>query len=348
MQKITTYAIAVTTAIGTAAILGASPFGKPAGAQTVLNGNAFFPRHHQLMTGVLGPWSEAVEKATNGRVKVKIPPASMAPAPRQWDMVAKGIADVAITANVFQRRRLLLPPIAELPFTTTSGEASSVALWRTQQKFFNAADEYKGMKLLGLINFAGFNIHNSVRPIAKIEDLKGVKFWTPPGPMKAVIGALGGIAVPAPGVKIFEFVSKGTVDGLVLPFGSINTYKIGRYLKYSTVIPGRLGSASFSFFMKREKWDGLAAADRAAIESVSYEKISRSGGKAWDDGEAKGLADIKRYDIQTMTASADFMKSLRAKLAFREQGWLKAAASRGIDARAALEFYTAEGLKLAK
>lgn len=309
--------------------------------------NRFTPTAHPMFSGTTAQFTENVKKASNGAIKVIIPSASMAPAPRQWDMVVKGVADVAITANVFQRKRLVLMQMANLPFVTETGESSSVALWRTYKKFFEPLNEYKGVKLLSLFVHSGSVLQSSANPIRSAADLTNVKIRTSPGMSKAVTSALGATAVTSPGVKIFEYVSKGTVDGLVSTTGSINTYKIGRYLKHQTDIPGKLGNVSFSFFMNGKTWAGLSADEKKAVEAVSYEPLSRTGGRAWDVQDQKGDADIKQYNIQRITADAAFLADMRKRLQFIQDDWIKSAKKQGLaDPKAAIEFYVAEAKKL--
>jgi len=310
--------ITVSTLLTAAAVMLSQFTISQAVAETTLIGNAFFPRHHPFMKGVLDPWSKGVEKVTNGRVTVMIPPASLAPAPRQWDMVSKGIADVAVFANVFQRKRLHLQQIAQIPFLTTTAAATSVALWRTQQKYFNVHNEYKGKKLLANFVHNGYILKNRIRPVTKVADLKGLKIRSSPGAAKAALDVLGATVVTSPGVKIFEYVSKGTVDGLIATYSSIRTYKIGRYIKYITEFERQLSNVSFSFFMNQKKWDGLPANDRKAIETVSYEVLSKGAGIAWDTSQGGGYEDVKTYNIQITKADDAILAELRSKLGFIE------------------------------
>ena len=84
----------------------------PANAETKILLNRFVPAKHPFNTGMFVPWAKDVAKATNGRVKVEFSTASLAPPPKQWNMVSKGIADAAMLANIFERNRLKLPAIA--------------------------------------------------------------------------------------------------------------------------------------------------------------------------------------------------------------------------------------------
>ncbi len=318
-------------------------------AETKLTGNAFFPRHHPFMTGLLGPWSKGVEKASKGRVKVVIPPASLAPPTRQWDMLASRIADVAIFPTSFLRKRLHLQQISKIPFTTTTAEATSVALWRTQQKYFNPFNEFKGMKLLANFVHTGYILLNSKRPITKIADLKGLKIRSAPGGTKVLLAKLGATVVTSPGVKIFEYVSKGTVDGLVATYSSIHTYKIGRYIKYITQFPGQLSNVAFSFLMNQKVWNGLSAQDKRAIDGISYEALSRGAGKTWDDQKGAGFEDVKKYKIKIVKADDALMADVKRAATFIQDQWMTEAKKRGLtDPAAAVAFYRSEAKKLAR
>ena len=321
----------------------------PAAAQTKLVANAAFPRTHPMFIGALGPWIAAVEKATESRVMVEVPSASLAPFRRQWDMVAKGVADVAVNPNAFQRERLHFTQVVTLPFLTTNAEANSVSLWRAQKKFFDAHNEHKGMKLLGMFVHSGYNVQNSVKPITTIADLQGIKVRTGAGASQKIFKAIGGSPVSVPGTKLFEYVSKGTVDGVLATTGSIQTYKIGRYVKYVTYFPGTLGSGSFSLIMRQQSWDAIAPADQAAIDKISYETVSRAGGKAWDDQDKRGVADINQYKIKRNNAPAALVEAIKSKVGFLEEEWIAKAKEKGLaDPRAAMNFYRDEGARLAR
>src|ERR1700679_2403499 len=133
-----------------AALLAALLAQGEARADATLTMNVPMPRTSSFYLGLFQPWQEAVERESNGHVKIEIPAATLAPLGRQWDMVASGVADVAMTPDDFIRQRVKLPFLAEIPFLAPNSVAATLAIWRTQQKFFAPANEYKGMKLLGM------------------------------------------------------------------------------------------------------------------------------------------------------------------------------------------------------
>ncbi|HUB97469.1 MAG TPA: TRAP transporter substrate-binding protein, partial [Stellaceae bacterium] len=317
-------------------------------ADTTLTLNVAMPRASSFFVGLYQPWAQAVEKASQGRIKVVMPAASLAPVARQWDMVTSGIADVAMTPDDFIRQRVKLPFLAEIPFLAPNSVAATVAIWRTQLKFFAPANEYKGVKLLGLWVNGGNTLMTKDRPVKSLDDLKGLKIWVSSPNLKSAIEAFGATPVPSQGSNdMFDFVSGGVVDGTVTGMGSLISFQLARYIKQITTFPGQLGYNVFSFFMNQTVYDRLSPADRAVIDQVSYETISRTAAEGFVEQDHKGDAAAKQYGITINPASPDFMAQLKPRIEFYKTEWFAAAKERGIDAEAAYDYFAATAQEIA-
>ena len=326
-----------------AALAGATLFAAlPAGAETKILFNRFVPPKHPFNTGMFIPWANDVGKATEGRVKVEFTSASLAPPPKQWNMVSKGIADAAMLANIFERNRLKLPSIAQLPFTAEKAESRSVALWRTHQKFLAKANEYKGMMVLGQWTLSGAAIHHTKKPILSLADLKNEKMWVIAGIPNKMFTKLGAVVISVPGVKMFNVVSKGIVNGTVTSNYTMLAFKYMRYTKHITRFPGGINANTFSFLFSEKKWKRLSQKDKDAIWSVSSERIAVNAGRMVDKLDAKARKIAKSKGVEIINASPEFVGAMKAKLAYVTTDWLKAAASRGIDGPAALAYYKSQ------
>ena len=323
-----------------AALLLATARIAPASADATLTMNIVMPRASSFFVGVYKPWADAVERESNGRIKIAMPAATLAPLPRQWEMVTSGVADVALTPNDYIREHVKLPFLAELPFVAPNGVAASVAIWRTQEKYFAQANEYKDVKLLGLWVNGGNTLQTMKRPIAKMEDFEGLKVWVATPNMKEAMSDFG--ATPVVGGtanSMFDFMSSGIVDGAVTGKGSLISFQLARYTKFITFFPGQLGYNVETFFMNKRKYDGLSPEDKAVIDKVSYENLSRMAGQGFVDQD--NLADplIKQNAIQTLVASPELMAQLKPRVAFIKDNWFADATARGIDAQAAYDYF---------
>lgn len=338
MRSIQAKSVLAATAV---AVLG-SLAAVPAQAETKLLFNRFVPVKHPFNTGMFEPWAKDVEAATEGRVKVEFSAANLAPPPKQWNMVSKGIADVAMLANIFERNRLQLPPIAQLPFMGNSSEKRGVAMWRTHEKFLAKANEYKGMHLLGQWSLSGSNLYHTKKPIRSLADLKNEKMWVIAGTPNKMISGLGAVVVSVPGVKMFNVVSKKVVDGTVTSTYTLAAFKLMPYIKHVTLVPDGLYATTFSLLLNEKKWKKLSKADKAAVASVSGERIAANAGRGTDklNDKVQGIASKKGITFET--ASAAFMQEMRTGLAAYEGEWVKKANARGVDGKAALAYFKSQ------
>ena len=122
--------------------LAAMLAGAPASAQTVWRFSNWVPPTHPLTVEVFNVWAKNVETATKGRVKITFVSALGNP-PSHVDLVKDGVADVAMSVNSYTANRFSLSEGVELPFLAPDGMSSCIAYWKTYEKFFTKADEYK-------------------------------------------------------------------------------------------------------------------------------------------------------------------------------------------------------------
>lgn len=328
--------------IGLAAVLAACAFSGVAGAQTKIIFNSFAPPTFVINQGMIDAWAKKVGEVTEGRVVVEIPATSLAPPQQQWEMVTQGVADGTYIFNAFAQKRLLLPQIAHLPFGTPSATAQGIALWRTYKKFFEAANEYEGVVLLGFFGSAAGQLWSmdKDRPINTADDLKGVKTWSLPGDQARALEKLGAVIVSGPAVRSYEIISKGIVNAFGgHSFDSAYSFNIAQFATSVTRVPGGMGSAAFSVFMNKDKWASIPKRDQDLIMSVSGEELAKYG-KVWDARENGALEKMRKEGrVRISEASPAMVEDLRKRWAFLEDEWIANADSRKVDGRAALKHY---------
>jgi len=322
-----------------ASVLGLALFHPaPVMAETKLILNIFTGASHPFAR-INTAWADAATKASDGDLKFRVPVKTLAPAQRQWSVVTSGVADVAATANAFETRRLTLPELATLPFSTTvSGQKSSIALWKTYKKFFESANEYKGVKLLGMFLHPGGDLNMLKSKISKAEDFKNLKIRVSRGMASKGMKAMDAVLVVTPGSKTFEVVSKGIVDGAVLPMSDIFKFKMMPFVKTIYTLPGKFYNTPFSTIMNQQKWDGLSAENKKAINVSTGINIARLA-RLWDDQTVQALPHLKKAGIKIEQINDDVVRAMRKKFASFDADWIALAAKKGIDGKAALTYY---------
>lgn len=328
-------------------LASAALWSSAAAAQTTLLFSSFIQPQHPINTRIFKPWAEDIAKASNGRIKIDMPTTSLAAPPQQMDGVTKGVMDMAYQFHGFLDK-VKLSQVAHLPFVNTTSKGSSIALWRTYEKYFAKADEYKDVQLIGLFVGLPGPIYGMKKPIVSMADVKGTKMYGLPGVAAKILESGGAGVVSAPAVRSHEIISAGTVDAFagyaVMDAGAFNTLQ---YAKAITDVPGALTVPSFAMFVNKKKWASIPQADRDIIMKYSGEALAARFA-VYDELDAKVRADSAAKGVTYSQATPAFMAELKKLAEPLEQAWLADAAKLGVDGKAALEFYKQEAQKNAK
>ena len=323
----------------TATVLGVLSVGGVS-AQTTLTMSSWVGPTHPLTRDVLGGWAAAVEKATNGRVKMQMLPKAPMAAAGTFDGVRDGLVDVSYVTASYTPARHPLPLLAELPGSGGSAEVNSVAYNRIHWKYLQQANEYKGVKLLGVFTHGPGQMFSVKKPVNSVADLSGMKVRSGGGISEASAKALGASPLVKPAPESYELLSSGVADATFFPSESIRSFNLDKVVKHATYFPGGFYSSSFGFFMNEDKWNKLSKQDQDAITSVSGEALARLAGKAWDAADKVGIEALKAAGVTMVDANPAFVADVRKRTEPLISDWVKAANAKGIDgAKVYAEFH---------
>jgi TRAP-type transport system periplasmic protein len=318
----------------------------PAAAQTTLTMSSWVSPQHHLTSTVLQGWAHEVEKATNGRVKLRMLPKHPSAPPGTFDAVRDGLVDLSYVTASYTPARHVLPLMAELPGSGDTSLVNSVAYSRIYWKHFHKVGEYRGVKLLGVFTHGPGQMFTK-KPVAGIADVQGLKIRTGGGVAEAVAKALGASAFVKPAPESYELLKSGVADGVFFPMESIISFKLDTVLEQATLFPGGMYSSAFGFFMNEDTWNKLPKQDQAAIEKISGEHIARLAGRSWDDADTRGFEVLKKSGVKIVHADAEFVAEVKKRSAAIVDDWIKQASAKGVDAARILAEFRDELKKVA-
>jgi TRAP-type transport system periplasmic protein len=153
----------------------------------------------------------------------------------------------------------------------------------------------KGLVGLGYWDHGFRNLTNSRRPVAKLEDIQGLKVRVLQIPIFIeMFNGLGANAVPMPFPELYTALEIKTVDGQENPFASIETSKFYEVQKFASTTQ-HVYNPLVTIFSKRV-WDQMSPEERkivqeAANEAGEYErKVSREmNEKSKESIKSKGV-----------------------------------------------------------
>ena len=313
-----------------------------AAADYTLTVSSWAPPTHGVNAKLWPTLIGMMEEATGGKVTAQIK-YRLGPPPAQMDLVQDGAADLSWIFHGYQAGRFTATKLIELPGYSGDAEAASVAYWRVHEAHLAAADEHKGVKLIGLMTHGPAHLH-SARKVTSLDQVAGMKLRVPGGVGGDAGAALGatGIQVPAP--KVYETLASNAADGVVMPFEARKGFKLTEVAQNVWEMPGGLYRGSFALIMNREAFDGLPEDLRKALdEKVFGEPASRMAGTVWDEIDVAGReVTMAAADNSINPASAADVAAWEAIAAKIRENVLAEIAAKGIDAEAAHAMVEAE------
>ena len=207
----------------------------------------------------LAPWAQKVEKESGGRIKIELYPSMQlgGTPPQVFDQVKDGVIDLTWTLPGYTPNRFPKSEVFELPFIAGDGEQNSAATWEFYEKHLK--DEYKDVKMIAVQTNGPYLIHAKGNGVRKLEDMKGLKIRGTTRMINKMIETLGATPVGMPVPAVPDSLSKGVIDGTLLPWEVTTPLKISELVNTHTQFSGNrsLCVALFITIMNKAKYESL-------------------------------------------------------------------------------------------
>ncbi len=309
----------------------------PASAQVRLTYSNFFPPTH-VHSQLAESWCREVEKRTNGQILFNYFPASTLTRPQQtYSAVAKGVADIGMTALSYTRGRFPVLEAIDLPMGYASGVQATAVANRVLEKFDPV--ELHNTRVMYLHAHGPGIIHTRNREVNRLEDLKGLKIRGT-GTSGEVISALGGTPVGQSMAETYQMLQRGVVDGSAHPAEANNGWKLGEVAGYMIRNFSTGYTTTFAVFMNQKKWNRLTPEQQAVILAVN-EEYALKHGLAWDEADKIGVDFFLSKGGKIISQTEEESKRWAEKAAVIVDNYIQAVSVRGVDGREVVDFIRA-------
>jgi TRAP-type transport system periplasmic protein len=256
-------------------------------------------------------FAEAVEKRTNGGIKVTIYPNNALGAPPEvLEQNILGAVDMSLPTQGQLGKYSKKFNCVMLPFVFNDYAQTDKVLDGAFLKW--AAPDLDKAGLVFLSNWEwGFrNLTNSKHPVNKPEDVKGLKIRTPPElPTQAAMEALGAVVATINFNELQMALKQGVVDGQENPIAVIYSNKIYETQKYLAITGHNYNS--MVHVISKKVWDKLTPAQQTIVK----EESKRAGDwmrKTCRDAEADQIKQLKGFGMEVTTPNkAEFKKLMK-------------------------------------
>lgn len=237
------------------------------------------------------PWCDKIARDSANKLKCQIYPSMQlgGTPPQLYDQAKDGVADVVWTLPGYTAGRFPTVESFELPFMMQNPEATSKALWDYTQKY--SQDDFKDVKPLAFHVHGDGVFHMTGKPVKTAADLKGLKLRAPTRMTNKFMALLGATPVGMPVPQVGDALSKGVIDGAVVPYEVVPSVKIHELVKYhSETDPAEPAfyTSTFIFAMNKAKYESLPPDLKKVIDANSGQALSGQIGKAFLQADMEG------------------------------------------------------------
>jgi tripartite ATP-independent transporter DctP family solute receptor len=174
--------------------------------------------------------------------------------------------------------------------------------------------KYK-LKILLFFDYGFRHFWNSKRPVAKPDDLKGLKMRVQQGKVFAdTVNGLGANAVPMAWSEVVPAAQQGVIDGADLPIVNINALKIYEVSKYASMTFHNYGPSLV--VMNLDIWKSLTPDQQKLMREVSLEaqkKVRNQTESVDNPQKAKEILEAKGMKVNVADVTA-FRKVAEEKI----------------------------------
>jgi TRAP-type C4-dicarboxylate transport system substrate-binding protein len=304
--------------------------------QVTLRVHQFLPAQAPVPRAFIAEWAKKVETESAGKIKIELYPSMQlgGTPPQLFDQVKDGVVDIVWTLPGYTPGRFPKSEAFELPFIAGTAEQNSQAAWEFYQKHLR--DEFKDVQIIAVHTHGAGLIHAKGNGVRKLEDMKGLKVRGPSRQVNKLISALGATPVGMPVPAMPEALSKGVIDGTVVPWEVTTPLRIAELVNTHTTFTGSrsLYVSFFVFAMNKAKYDSLPADLKKVIDANSGPATSKWVGKVMDDFDAPGLAAAKARGNTIVVLDAAETNRWKAAAQRVTDEWIAEMKGKGVDGQA--------------
>ena len=301
-------------------------------------------RLHQLLPlqatipgKAIEPWIEKVQNDSGGRIKIEHFPSMQlgGKPPELYDQAADGVADIIWTVIGYTPGRFPKTEAFELPFMVGDSAASSKAFH--EYVIANGMDEFSDTHPIVLHTHGPGWIHSN-KDVTTLDDMAGQKLRGPTRVTGQFLEKLGATPVGMPVPAVPEAVSKGVIDGAIIPWEVTLPLKMSELTKHHSGFATKPGlyTATFVMTMNNDSYAALPDDLKKIIDANSGPEVSALFGAAMDAADVVGrkVATDAGNSITELDGEKDAWMAVGAEVT---ADWIAEMDAKGLDGAALVQ-----------
>lgn len=296
-----------------------------------------FPRDHYIPRYLVKYWIDTVTAASKGELTFEYYPSEqLGKAKDLLSLTVSGVVDVGYVLPSYVSDKMPLSDVVNLPGKFSSSCAGLTAFSKLSTDGMLAQREYAPNGVRVLFSFVAAPYQIVMRPgFASLKDLEGRKLRSVSWAQETILRHLKAVPVRMSAPDTYEAMSRGTIDGTLLPYSSIESYKLPA--KYVSV-GENFGPVAGHYMISEQRWKRIPAHLQKIMQEAG-EAASRRACALIDKEENDELNNLRRRQVVGVRLSPDDKRQLATVNSAVAQEWADALDKRGKRGTEVLEAF---------
>jgi len=267
---------------------------------------------HPIILG-MERFAEIVEKNSGGKMKVQVfPGGALGSDQANVAALQGGTLEMASMNSGIFASLVKDFEIYDFPFLFGNPKEADAVVDGPFGQGLHKKLEDKGIVGLAYYELGFRQLTNSKRPIAKVEDIAGLKLRVIPNPINIDwVSALGANPTPLPFPELYAALEQGAVDGQENPVATIQGAKLNEVQKYMTLTNHQYNPQSV--VISKKFWDSLSADEKKAVQDAATESAKYQ--REQSRNAAGSILDaLKKSGMQVTDLAPAEVAKLREKM----------------------------------
>ena len=224
-------------------------------------------------------WMTEAKRLSQGSLDFEYYPAEqLGKAKDMLSLVQTGVADVAFVSPAYISDKLPLSGLVELPFAYSSACVGTRAFWRiAKDGGVLARREFapQGVRVVFAMMFPPNQIVLAKPKFEGMRSLSGLKIRSSGGAKDQLLRKIGAVPIQMAGPDIREAMSRGTIDGLMIPVASLMPYELDKLSKVATE-GENFGAFIVTYVISDASWQKLTPVQQNAVMQAGEATTQRA------------------------------------------------------------------------
>lgn len=308
--------------------------------EVTLRLHQFLPPQSTVPAQLLIPWAQKVEQESDGRIKIEMFHA-MALGGRPPELISQvrdGVVDIVYTLPGYTPGIFPRVELVELPFMGTDAETTSRVYWDLYDTEMRETD-FKDFHILATWVHGPGVLHTKGAAVASLDDMAGKKLRGPTRIINAMIDKLGAVPVGMPVPAIPEALSKGVIDGAMVPWEVTPALRVAELTDAHTEFAGdrMIYTAAFVLAMNKQSYDAMPDDLKAVLDANSGAELSAMFGRIQQEADVAARKIAEDEGNQFVTVEGEALEAWRAAAQPVYDDWIAEMDSKGADGAALVQ-----------